>query len=114
LIFILGLYVVGKRTEARAIGGFIPDCIILFKRLLSDQRVPWRYKLTLLVLIGYLALPIDIIPDFIPVVGQLDDAIIVAVVLRLVMKKVGLETVSKNWPGPEESLAILLKLARLS
>src|SRR4051812_4510457 len=85
-LFVAVLYVTGKRSEARAISGFIPDCIVLFKNLLQDKQVPIRYKFLLALLITYLAFPIDIVPDFIPIAGQLDDAIIVALALRFVLK----------------------------
>jgi hypothetical protein len=66
-IFVLVLVALGRRSEARAVAGFIPDCLVLFRRLLADERVPRSRKLALVLLIGYLALPIDLIPDFIPV-----------------------------------------------
>lgn len=110
VVFVAGLFVAGKRTHARAIGGFIPDCIILFKRLLQDSRTPKRYRFKLILLIGYLALPIDLIPDFIPVAGQLDDAIIVTLVLRRIVKSVDVEVVKELWAGPTSSLNIILKL----
>lgn len=111
LLFILVLVVLGKRSQARAIAGFIPDCILLFKRLVQDPRMSRRYKLELGLLIGYLALPIDLIPDFIPVAGQLDDAIIVAVVLRRVIKRVGVKVIKKHWAGPIYSLNVILELS---
>ncbi len=110
VVFVVGLFIAGKRTHARAIGGFIPDCIILFKRLLQDSRTPKRYRFELILLIGYLALPIDLIPDFIPVAGQLDDAIIVTLVLRRIVKSVGVEVVKELWTGPTSSLNVILKL----
>ncbi len=63
---------------------FIPDCLVLFRRLLADGRVPRVRKLALVLMLGYLVLPIDLIPDFIPVAGQLDDAILVALTLQFV------------------------------
>ena len=75
---VAALVVAGRRTDARALAGFIPDCLVLMRRLLADPRVPRRRKLLLVGLVGYLALPFDLVPDFIPVAGQLDDAIIVA------------------------------------
>jgi len=95
----------------RAIVGFIPDCIVLFKNLVKDEEVPSRYKLTLILLVAYLVSPIDIIPDFIPVLGQLDDAAIVGLALRYILKGAGPELLAKNWPGPQSSLNTLLKLA---
>lgn len=105
------LLVTGRRHDARALAGFIPDCITLFRRLLADQRVPRRSKLLLLALLAYLALPFDLIPDFIPVVGQLDDAIIVAVVLRAVLHTGGPQLLREHWPGPPNSLTVLLRVA---
>jgi hypothetical protein len=71
--FVAWLVIVGRRGEARALATFIPDCIVLVTRLIRDPRVPRRRKLLLLALVGYLALPFDLVPDFIPVAGQLDD-----------------------------------------
>jgi uncharacterized membrane protein YkvA (DUF1232 family) len=109
--FVVWLLVAGRRQDARALAGFIPDCIVLFRRLLSDERVPRRAKLLVLALIAYLATPIDLVPDLIPVAGQLDDAIIVAFVLRTIVRSGGPELVREHWPGPPASLAILLRLA---
>jgi len=109
--FVLGLLVLGRKTDARAWAGFVPDCAILFARLLRDGRVARRHKLLLVVLIGYLALPIDLIPDFIPVAGALDDAIIVAVVLRTLFRRTGPDLVREHWPGPQQSLELMLRLA---
>jgi uncharacterized membrane protein YkvA (DUF1232 family) len=86
---VLALVTVGRRSDARALAGFIPDCLVLVERLLRDPRVPRRRKLLLVLLVAYLAMPIDLVPDFIPVAGQLDDAILVALVLRAVLRSGG-------------------------
>ena len=109
--FVLALIVVGRRQDARALAGFIPDCIVLFRRLLRDDRVPRSRKLLLAALVGYLAMPIDLVPDFIPVAGQLDDAIIVALVLRSVLRTGGPDLLREHWPGPAASLNVLTRLA---
>jgi uncharacterized membrane protein YkvA (DUF1232 family) len=83
--FVLALVVAGRRETARAAALFIPECILLVRRLLKDSQVPRRHKLLLGALVLYLASPIDLVPDFIPVAGQLDDAILVALVLRVVV-----------------------------
>jgi uncharacterized membrane protein YkvA (DUF1232 family) len=105
------LAVVGRQEQARALARFVPDCVVLFRRLLSDPRVPCRRKLLLVALVGYLAMPLDLIPDFIPVAGQLDDAILVALVLRMVLRGGGDDLVREHWPGPEASLDTVLRLA---
>jgi uncharacterized membrane protein YkvA (DUF1232 family) len=103
------LYFAAGRTQARALAGFVPDCVVLVGRLLRDPRVPPRHKLLLALTAGYLALPFDLVPDFIPLIGQLDDAIILAFVLRHLLR--GNEpAVRELWPGPEQSLDLLLRL----
>ena len=108
---VAALILAGRRPDARAIAGFIPDCIVLFRRLLGDEHVPRRSKLQVTALIGYLALPFDLIPDFIPIAGQLDDAIIVALVLRSVLRVGDPQLLQEHWPGPASSLNALTRLA---
>jgi uncharacterized membrane protein YkvA (DUF1232 family) len=105
------LVVLGRRGDARALAGFIPDCLVLFKRLIADPRVDRRRKGLLLGMVVYLAMPVDLVPDFIPVAGQLDDAILAAVVLRSVLRGPGAGVVREHWPGPERSLRVVLRLA---
>ena len=111
LVFVTFLFLAGRRAEARALGRFIPDCIVLVGRLVRDDRVPRRRKLLLLGAAAYLAVPIDLVPDFIPVAGQLDDVIVVALVLRYFLRSGGEPLVREHWPGPEESLRVVLKAA---
>ncbi len=85
---------------------------MLVTRLAQEPRVPRRRKLLLVALLGYLALPFDLVPDFIPVAGQLDDAIIVALVLRSFVRSGGEQLIRELWPGPEQSLALILRLAQ--
>jgi uncharacterized membrane protein YkvA (DUF1232 family) len=105
------LVVIGRTAEARALARFIPDCVVLFRRLLSDPCVSGGRKLLLLGLVAYLMMPFDLVPDFIPVAGQLDDAILVALVLRTVLRGAGADLVREHWPGPEASLDAVLRLA---
>ena len=109
---VLALLVAGRRTDARAWAGFIPDCVALFKRLVGDGRLPRRHKLLLVVVMAYVASPLDLVPDFIPIAGQLDDALIVAGVLRVVLRAAGGGLLREHWPGPEASLNLLLRLTR--
>jgi uncharacterized membrane protein YkvA (DUF1232 family) len=96
-------FLAGRREDARALAGFVPDCVVLFSRLLRDERLPRRHKLLVAALLPYLLLPFDLIPDFIPVAGQLDDAVIVALVLRRVLRA-SPELVEEHWPGPRRTL----------
>jgi uncharacterized membrane protein YkvA (DUF1232 family) len=104
---VLALVALGRRTDARALAGFIPDCVVLVRRLLRDPRVPRRTKVALGLLVAYLVLPLDLVPDFIPVAGHLDDAILVALVLRWFLRAGGAELVREHWPGPERTLGAL-------
>ncbi len=109
--FVAALLIAGRRSDARALAGFIPDCVVLMRRLLSDPSVSGWRKAAIVALIGYLAMPIDVVPDFIPVAGQLDDALAVALVLRLTLRGGGPELLREHWPGPEPSLRIVSRLA---
>jgi uncharacterized membrane protein YkvA (DUF1232 family) len=111
VLLVLVLAVAGRRGHARALAGFVQDCAVLFTRLLRDPRVPRPRKLLLALLVAYLAMPFDLVPDFIPVAGQLDDAVIVALALRSVLRGAGPALVREHWPGPRESLDVMLKLA---
>jgi uncharacterized membrane protein YkvA (DUF1232 family) len=74
--------------------------------------VPRRRKVLLFALVGYLALQFDLVPDFIPVAGQLDDVIVVALVLRNPLRAGGEPVIREPWPGPERTVGIILRLAR--
>lgn len=111
VVLVLVFVAVGRRTDARALAGFVPDCVILFSRLLHDPRVPRPSKVLVALLIPYLALPFDLIPDFIPVAGQADDAILVAFVLRRLVRRTQADVLRELWPGPERSLMVILRLA---
>jgi uncharacterized membrane protein YkvA (DUF1232 family) len=110
--FVAWLIVAGRREDARALATLIPDCIVLVGRLIRDQRVPRRRKVLLVALVGYLALPFDLVPDFIPVAGQLDDVIVVALVLRSLLRAGGEPVIRELWPGPERTVGMILRLAR--
>jgi len=111
VIFVAVLILAGRNDTARAVARFVPDCIVLFRRLLGDPAVPRRKKLVLAALIPYLALPFDLVPDFIPIAGYLDDAIIVAFVLRYVLRGSAPQLIDEHWPGPDESRAFIMRLA---
>lgn len=110
-LFVVGLVAAGRRADARAVARLIPDCVILLHALLRDPRVPRRSKVLLGCLLAYLAMPFDVVPDLIPVAGQLDDAIIVVFVIRYVLRASGPQLVREHWRGPQRSLEVILRLA---
>lgn len=111
VLLVLGLVLAGRSPDAKALARFVPDCLVLFRRLLGDPRVPRRNKLALLLLLGYLAMPFDLIPDFIPVAGQLDDVILTALVLRFVLRGAGPELLTQYWTGPQQGAEAISRLA---
>lgn len=88
----------------------LPDVLRLVKRLASDPALPRGIRTQMALLFAYLALPFDLVPDFIPVLGYADDAIIVAVVLRSVVRRAGTDAVRRHWPGTDEGYAALARL----
>jgi uncharacterized membrane protein YkvA (DUF1232 family) len=102
---VLALVAAGRRCDARALAGFVPDCVVLVRRLLHDSRVPRSRKFVLGLVAGYLLCPVDLVPDFIPVAGQLDDAIVLALALRSLTRSGGAALLREHWPGPGSSLA---------
>jgi uncharacterized membrane protein YkvA (DUF1232 family) len=92
----------------------LPDVLRLIKRLAADPQTPRGVRVRLALLLVYLALPIDLIPDFVPVLGYADDAIIVALVLRSATRRAGADSLAKHWPGTPEGLASLKRLCRLN
>lgn len=109
--FVVWLMRAGRRADASALVRFVPDCVVLVRRLIADERVPRRSTLLLGAMLAYLAMPFDLVPDFIPVAGQLDDLLIVVLVLRAVLRSGGPELLREHWPGPPASLNALLTLA---
>jgi uncharacterized membrane protein YkvA (DUF1232 family) len=107
---VASLAIAGRRGDARALAGFVPDCVVLFSRLLRDGRLPRRRKLLVGALIPYLVMPFDLIPDFVPIAGQFDDAVLVAFVLRRLVRGEA-DLVREHWPGPPASLALVLRIA---
>jgi uncharacterized membrane protein YkvA (DUF1232 family) len=112
---LIATLVVGARQwDIRVIVRLVPHCAILFKRLLGDARVPRRWKVWSALALVYLAVPFDLVPDFIPVAGQLDDAILVALVLRGLLRSAGPLLLREHWPGPAALLVPLERFASVA
>src|SRR5437763_2801955 len=91
----------------------LPDLLRLLRRLAADPAMPRGVRVRLVLLLAYLALPIDLIPDFIPVLGYADDAIVVTAVLRSVVRRAGIDAVRAHWPGTDDGFAAVARLTGL-
>ena len=110
LLAILVLYGFGRRSAARELATLIPNLVVLFRGLLRDERVPRSSKLWLGFAVAWLVSPIDLIPEFIPVIGPLDDAIVAALVLRRVLKRTGRSVLADHWRGDPGTLDKVIRL----
>lgn len=102
-----------EAASARDAVRMIPDIVRLVRRIAADRSLPRGVRVRLWLLLGYLAFPIDLVPDVIPGLGYADDLVIVAVVLRSVVRRAGPDAVRRHWPGTDEGLSTLWRLARL-
>jgi uncharacterized membrane protein YkvA (DUF1232 family) len=109
VLAILALVVLGRRSAARELATLIPNMLVLFRGLLGDPRVPRSSKWWIWFAIVWFVSPIDLIPEFIPVVGPLDDAIVAALVLRHVLKRTDRQVLSDHWRGDPATLDIITR-----
>jgi uncharacterized membrane protein YkvA (DUF1232 family)/membrane-associated phospholipid phosphatase len=119
-LVIAWLALVGALLAARPRGGalrealrLLPDLLRLVGRLATDRGLPVAVRGRLVLLAGYLAMPFDLVPDFVPVLGYADDAIIVAWTLRSVARRAGVGTLRRHWPGTDDGFEALCRLLRL-
>jgi len=89
----------------------LPDVLRLLRRLAGDDTLPRGVRVRLWLLLAYLAMPVDLVPDFIPVLGYADDAIVVAVALRSVARRAGPGALERHWPGTPDGLSVIKHLA---
>ena len=99
LLGILILVIVGRKQQARELATAIPNLLVLFRGLLRDPRVPRGSKTWILVAVIWIASPIDLVPEFIPVLGPADDLIVAALVLRHVLKRTDRSLLAEHWRG---------------
>ena len=92
----------------------LPDLLRLLRRLAADPSLPRGVRIRLGLLMAYLAIPIDLIPDFVPVLGYADDAIIVTIVLRGTVRRAGIDAIRQHWPGSDDGFTALCRLCRIS
>ena len=90
----------------------LPQVVGLLRRLAGDRDLPRGVRVRLVLLLAYLALPIDLVPDVVPVLGQLDDVVVVLLVLRSVVRVAGPQALERHWRGTPAGLAAVRRLAR--
>jgi uncharacterized membrane protein YkvA (DUF1232 family) len=114
LALVVALLIVRPRGGlAREALRLLPDVLRLVRRLAADKALPGGARVRLVLLLAYLALPIDLIPDFVPVLGYADDAIIATAVLRGVVRRAGIDAVRAHWPGTDDGFAAVTRLTGL-
>lgn len=118
LVLVLVLWLEQRKHPGRAsfldLLRLAPDVVRLLRRLATDKAVPVGSRIWLGILLVYLISPIDLIPDFIPVLGYADDALVVAIALRFATRHAGSVAIERHWPGTPAGLAAVLRLAGLS
>ena len=114
LLFLGGLWRYSRKhpevVTLREALRLLPDVLRLVKRLAADRTLPRSVRFRLFVLVAYLAVPFDLVPDFIPVLGYADDALAVALVLRSVVRKAGPDALDRHWPGTAQGLLLVKRL----
>ena len=106
---VLALILAGRGVAARELALLLPNLILLFKDLLRDPRVPRGPKIVLAIGIVWLVSPIDLLPEFLPVIGPLDDAVVAALVLRHLVHRAGADVVREHWRGEPDTLELILR-----
>ena len=110
LVVALWLARPGELTAREALR-VLPDLVRLLRRMAGDRSLPRGVRVRLWLLLGYLLLPVDLVPDVIPVVGYADDVVVVALALRSVVRAAGPEALARHWPGTPDGLAVVRRLA---
>jgi uncharacterized membrane protein YkvA (DUF1232 family) len=90
------------------LAGFLPACVTLVRRLRADPRVPWQAKAAVIVAGLWVLSPIDLLPEFLPVIGPLDDVVVVALALLFAARRVPREVLLEAWPGEPQLLERLI------
>ena len=114
LVLVLALIISGRHVAAKELALLVPNLVLLFKDLLRDPAVPRGPKIALGIGVVWLISPIDLLPEFLPVLGPLDDAVVAALVLRYLVRRAGPDVVRRHWRGDPATLDAILRVARAS
>lgn len=109
LAVVVALVAFGRRSQARELAKLVPNLLMLFRGLLRDPRVPRSGKLWVAFAVVWIASPIDLIPEFVPIAGPLDDAIVAALVLRHLLRSTSQEVLSEHWHGDPATLRTIVR-----
>lgn len=96
-----------RNVSVRELLGVVPDLLRMLRSLVRDPATPLDVRLVLVGLLIWIVSPIDLIPDFIPVLGPLDDVVVAIVALRYVRRRVGVAALRAGWPGTADGFALL-------
>jgi uncharacterized membrane protein YkvA (DUF1232 family) len=96
-----------RNVSARALLGVVPDTVRLLRSIVRDPAAPLDVRIVLVGLLVWIVSPIDLIPEFIPVIGPIDDVVVTIVALRYVRRRMGAEDLRKRWPGSDDGFALL-------
>lgn len=99
-----------KGVSVRELVGVIPDLLRLLRSLIADRSAPLDVRLVLVGLLVWILSPIDLIPEFIPVLGPLDDVVVAIVALRYVRRRLGIDELRRRWPGTDDGFALLAQV----
>ena len=99
-----------KGVTVRELVGLIPDILRLLRSLIADRTAPLDVRIVLVGLVAWILSPIDLIPEFIPVLGPMDDVVVAIVAMRYVRRRVGTADLQRRWSGSDAGFAMLLRV----
>jgi uncharacterized membrane protein YkvA (DUF1232 family) len=99
-----------KGVSVRELLGLIPDVLRLLRSVIGDRSAPPDVRLVLVGLVAWILSPIDLIPEFIPVLGPIDDVVVAIVAMRYVRRRVGIEDLRRRWTGTDDGFALLVRV----
>jgi uncharacterized membrane protein YkvA (DUF1232 family) len=99
-----------KGVSVRELLGLIPDVLRLLRSVIGDRSAPPDVRLVLVGLLAWIVSPIDLIPEFIPVLGPIDDVVVAVVAMRYVRRRVGIEDLRRRWTGTDDGFALLVRV----
>ena len=111
LVFLAIFWVLRPRdVPLRTLVGIVPDLVRMLRSVVGDRTAPLDVRIVLVGLLVWIISPIDLIPEFIPVLGPFDDVVVAIVALRYVRRRLGSADLQRRWPGSDESFTVLTRV----